>query len=367
MKNKAAAQASLGKLILGAAILGGVFVLCLALLLSWILQAPMGQDRAEVTVTMPRTGGLFEGSAATYRGVRVGEVIHIGLADEEGIDVTVRLNPGAEVPVDSRAKVSSLSPVGEQYLDFRPRSEGGPYLADGDELSATAKDLPVSIAKMVTGLQETMRQIDPDKIRIVLREVNRAFGGSGDDLRQLLANTEDLLETVDGTWPTAKRVLRQGKTSLEIFADNRQTLINWAASAATLGTWFLRWNPDLRGILRRTPSDLTQVLELVDGVDRRLPAFLGTVNDLSLLLARHGPHLRATLAMTPYGLGRFATVMRDGYMWVTANLNGQKVCDYGSTRRNPTHTDRHPPNTKGHCGPKAPWRGANHAPPPLPN
>lgn len=367
MKNKAASRASLRMLVFGAAVLGGVFLLCVALIMGWILQSPIGKDRAEITVTMPRTGGLFEGSAATYRGVRVGEVTNIDLSGE-GIDVTVLLNAGVEIPKASRAKVRSLSPVGEQYVDFRPEASGAPYLADGDRLSATAQDLPVSIAKMVTGLQGAMRQVDPDKVRTVLREVNTAFEGSDEDLSQLLENTEVLLDTVDTTFPSFERVLRNGKTSLEIFADNRQLLIDWAASAATVGTWFLNWNPTLRATLSDVPKNLTSVLTLLDGVDRRLPGMLSEVEDLTRFLAVRGPHLEAMLETIPYGIGRFATVMYDGYFHVTANLNGQETCDYGADHTDPMsgRDSRKSPDLDGQCGGSAPWRGANHAPEPLP-
>lgn len=371
MKNKAAGRASLPMLIFGTVVLAGVFFLCLALLLGWILQAPIGKQRAEVTVTMPRTGGLFEGSAATYRGVRVGEVTDIDLAGT-GIAVSVRLNPGVEIPKDSATKVRSLSPVGEQYVDFRPKSAGGPYLEDGDQIGARARDLPVSIAKMVTGLQGVMRQVDPDQVRTVLREVNTAFEGSDQDLARLLENTEDLLDTVDTNWPSIERVLNNGKTSLEIFADNRQLLIDWAASAATVGTWFVSWNPTLRATLTDVPKNLRHVLTLINGVDRRLPGVLAETQELTQFLAVRGPHLRATLESLPYGLGRFASVMYNGYMNVTANLNGQETCAYprkGGDETNPMDGEgsRRAPDTSGHCsGEHQPWRGANHAPPPLP-
>lgn len=367
MKNKAAGRASLRMLIVGAGVLAGVFVLCVALIMGWILQSPLGKDRAEVTVSMPRTGGLFEGSAATYRGVRVGEVTKIELSGT-GINVTVRLNADAEVPKNSAAKVRSLSPVGEQYVDFRPQSGGAPYLADGDRVSATAKDLPVSIAKMVTGLQGAMRQVDPDKVRTVLREVNTAFEGSDEDLGQLLDNTEVLLDTVDTTFPSFERVLRNGRTSLQIFADNRQLLIDWAASAATVGTWFLDWNPTLRATLSDLPKSLGSVLTLLNGVDRRLPGVLRETETLSRFLAVRGPHLEAMLETIPYGIGRFATVMYDGYFHVTANLNGQETCNYGAEKTNPMEGrgSRTSPDLDGTCGGSTPWRGANHAPGPLP-
>lgn len=366
MKNKAAARATLGKLLLGALVLAGVFIVCVSLLLSWILKAPIGQDRAEITVSMPRTGGLFEGSAATYRGVEVGRVTKIELAKNgPGIEATVRLDAGVKVPRNSSAKVRSLSPVGEQYVDFRPATSGGPYLEAGDRLEATAEDLPVSIAKMVTGLQAALRQVEPDKVRTVLREINIAFDDSSDDLLQLLDNTELLLETIDTNLPTLERVLVNGKTTLEIIADTEATLLRIASTAARIGTWYVAWDPTVRGLLTQVPKDLVHVNTLIKAVDRRFPDFLAVVNDFGLMMARHAPALQATLSTVPYGIGRFASVMRDGYMNVTANLNGQKTCKYGGQPRNPTHVDRHEPNLDGQCGPGGPWRGANHAPGPL--
>lgn len=365
MKNKAAARASLRSLIIGAVALAGVFALCIALLLGWVLKAPVGRERPEVTVTMPSTGGLFEGSAATYRGVEVGRVTKIDLG-ADSVEVTVRLDPGQKVPKKSKAKVRSLSPVGEQYLDFRPETRSGPYLADGDRIAAQASDLPVSIAKMVSGLQGALRQVDPDKVRIVLREVNTAFDGSSDDLNALVENTEVLLSTIDTTLPQIERVLVNGRTTLQIFADNRQVLRSFAAAAASVGSWYLLWDPSVQRILSTLPADLKTVTTLLTKVDKNLPDFMAEINQLAKMLAVHGPHLQATLAMTPYGLGRFASVMRNGYMNVVANLNGQATCDYNVTRRNPTHTDRGKVGTTGRCGSGAPWRSAEHAPGPLP-
>src|SRR3546814_4172181 len=70
-------------------------------------------------------------------------------------------------------------------------------------------------AKVVTGLQAAMRQVDPDKVRTVLKELNIAFAGSGDDLDALLTNTEMILETLDTSWPRVENILKDenGKAS----------------------------------------------------------------------------------------------------------------------------------------------------------
>jgi phospholipid/cholesterol/gamma-HCH transport system substrate-binding protein len=363
MKNAAARRASLGQLVGGAVILGVVLVACVALTLTWILHTPVTHRPDDVTVSMPRTGGLFEGSAATYRGVRVGQVTKIEI-DGTGVVATVRLDNGAEIPKASHAKVRSLSPVGEQYVDFQPEESGGPYLEDGDSIVATADDLPVSLAKAATGLQAVFRQVDPKKVKTVLHELNTGFTGTGPDLHKLLSESQSLLQTFDETWPTTVSMLKNTRGALGIFADNRQLLLHFASTAAQVATWYVGWDPQLRKILERMPTNLTQAILLIEGAKHRLPDLLKGVNQLSKFLAVRTPHLLATLAMVPYGIGRFASVFRSGKAYLTINLNSQPHCQYGTTKGSPMSTDRNSPYLGGHC-PTEPWRGAAHAPGPL--
>jgi virulence factor Mce-like protein len=365
MKNSAARRASMGQLVTGAVILGVVFLLCIALTMTWILHTPVTHRPDDISISMPRTGGLFEGSAATYRGVRVGQVTKIEI-DGTGVVATVRLDNGAEIPKSSRAKVRSLSPVGEQYVDFQPKSAGGPYLSDGDRITATAEDLPVSLAKAATGLQAVFRQVDPKKVKTVLHELNTGFTGTGPDLHKLLSDSQSLLQTFDETWPTAVSMLQNTRGALGIFANNRQALLHFASALARVATWYVGWDPELRKILERMPTNLTQAILLIEGAKHRLPDLMKGVNQLTKFLAVHGPHLLATLAMVPYGLGRFSSIFHDGWAHLTLNVNSGSRCEYGTTKGDPMSTDRNSPNTNGHCGTE-PWRGAAHAPGPLPN
>ena len=98
-----------------------VLVLCVTYLFGSVLNQPLTSRPIQVTVMLGNTGGLFEGSAVTYRGVKVGKVEDITIT-REGVRAEIRLNNGTEVPTDSIARVRSLSPVGEQYLDFQPNT-----------------------------------------------------------------------------------------------------------------------------------------------------------------------------------------------------------------------------------------------------
>jgi len=121
---------------------GAGIVLALALCVTYIfgsvLQTPLFVSRPTITVDMPRTGGLFQGSLVTYRGVRAGKVTAVQLG-KRGIEATLQLDGDVSIPKDSAVRVRSLSPVGEQYLDFQPRTSQGPFLQDGGRVKEAGR------------------------------------------------------------------------------------------------------------------------------------------------------------------------------------------------------------------------------------
>ena len=90
-----------------------------------------------VTATLPGSGGLFEGSEVTYRGVKIGKVTKM-TSTEDGLELELALKEDTKLPTDSAMYVHNLSAVGEQYLDFQPDDEDGPYAKDGTCLLYTS-------------------------------------------------------------------------------------------------------------------------------------------------------------------------------------------------------------------------------------
>jgi phospholipid/cholesterol/gamma-HCH transport system substrate-binding protein len=71
----------------------------------------LGVGQYRVTLELPETGGLYERSNVTYRGVQVGEVKSVGLTNE-GVKAELSLNSDTEIPADLDAEVRSVSAVG---------------------------------------------------------------------------------------------------------------------------------------------------------------------------------------------------------------------------------------------------------------
>jgi phospholipid/cholesterol/gamma-HCH transport system substrate-binding protein len=341
-------------------------VVCVVHLLTGVLDTPLLHRPTHVTVHLTRTGGLYEGSAVTYRGTRVGTVDDIGIGDDGEARATLTLWPGSQVPRASRAAVRSLSPVGEQFLDFRPDTAGAPYLSDGDEVSARAVDLPTSLARAADGLDRLLGQVDPHDVRVVLRELDAATAGSGGDLRRLLRAADELSGALEESWPDTADLLRNSETVGELFAAQRGRLASVSASARRLASWLREFDPEFRRLLRTTPRDLDTTGDLAHELRPVLPPLLDSLYRTTDLLADREPHLRSLGTALSYGARRFASAFSSGWLRVDLLLQGQRNCDYGSTRHSGADAHRHDWNRDGHCGPGVEvWRGARHVPPPL--
>ncbi len=74
-----------------------ILVICVAYLFANVLSAPLTSRPIGVTVMLGNTGGLFEGSAVTYRGVKVGKVHDLTIT-RQGVraEITLCRAPGAD-------------------------------------------------------------------------------------------------------------------------------------------------------------------------------------------------------------------------------------------------------------------------------
>src|SRR6516162_8040004 len=128
-------------------IVGTIGVIAMVL---FYIQAPtlLGIGRMTVTLELPATGGLYRFGNVTYRGVQIGKVTAVGLTPT-GAQVTLSLDASPKIPADLTAQVLSISAVGENYVDLRPRTNSAPYLHDGSVIAVHDTTIPQPIGPVL--------------------------------------------------------------------------------------------------------------------------------------------------------------------------------------------------------------------------
>jgi len=165
------------------AIVGAIGVIAMVL---FYIQAPtlLGIGRMTVTLELPATGGLYRFSNVTYRGVQVGKVTAVALA-ANGAKATLSLGTSPKIPANLQADVLSVSAVGEQYVDLRPRTDSAPYLHDGSVIAMHDTTIPQAVGPMLDQLNALVKSLPKNKIGQLLDEAFQGFNGAGSDLGSL--------------------------------------------------------------------------------------------------------------------------------------------------------------------------------------
>src|SRR6202522_3480601 len=153
----------------------GLFVMVV-----FYIQAPtlLGIGKMTITLELPSTGGLYRFSNVTYRGVQIGKVTAVGLTPH-GAKATLSLDTSPKIPADVQAQVLSISAVGEQYVDLRPRTNSPPYLRDGSVIAASDTTIPQPIGPVLDQTSKLLTSIPKGKLSDLLDESFKAFNEIG--------------------------------------------------------------------------------------------------------------------------------------------------------------------------------------------
>ncbi|MFI1014981.1 MCE family protein [Streptomyces sp. NPDC020965] len=221
------------------------------------------RDYYTVRVQLDRTGGLFTHSNVTYRGVSVGRVGPIDLTDD-GVEAELRIKESApRIPADLEAVVASLSAVGEQYIDLRPRGDDGPYLGDGTVIARSDTRLPAPVTDVLTSVDDLASAIDLESLRTVVDEFGAALSGRGDDLQVLLDSGDAFVRAADRALPVNTRLMIDGETVLRTQAEQGRALTAFASGAKALAGELKDSDGDLRRLIAAAPGAAGQISGLL--------------------------------------------------------------------------------------------------------
>ncbi len=185
----------------------GLFVIAAAAVLIGMVSAIsgiLGRSAKSYHAYFPFAGGLEQGATVRYAGgPKVGRVDKLAIDPKNPAQIDVVFSVDTDLPVktDSRVKIMSMSPLGDNHLEIfsgsaqaAPAPPGtllhsDPYV-DFNALTAQINDLAPQAKQLIQSLNErvTELKVTVDRVNDLLNDRNR------ENLSATLANTRGMLE-----------------------------------------------------------------------------------------------------------------------------------------------------------------------------
>lgn len=264
------------------------------------LQAPVlfGIGRIGVTLQVPATGGLYQFSNVTYRGVEVGKVTEIR-PTRSGAEITMSLQRSPKIPADLQANVRSVSAVGEQYVDLVPRTDGAPYLEDGSVIGAENASLPEAVGPMLDQMSALVDSIPTGKLSDLLDESFKALNGTGEDLGALLDASGRLAAGFDDAAENTRDLIEDGRPLLDGQAEKVDSIRTWASSLAGITGQIAGRDEQVRTILRTGAGAADEASRLLDQIKPTLPVLLANLTTVGKIGVTYNASIEQLLVLLP--------------------------------------------------------------------
>ncbi|MCX2933560.1 MCE family protein [Mycobacterium sp. CVI_P3] len=320
-----------------------------------------------VTIQLPESGGLLPNQDVTLRGVPIGRVQSLALTPD-GVDAVATVRSDVRIPAASPVKVSGLSAAGEQYIEFVPDSDAGPYLHDGSVVAQSNTSVPVSLPQLLANADGMLKQVDPAKLELIKKELSLTTAGP-QKLADIIDGGTFLLSTLDSVLPQTTSILRTSRIVLTTAADKNAGI---EVAAGNLSRTFTGVNKMLDGYRRlvdQTPQTLSATDALFTDNSDTMVALLTSMATASQLLYVRVPALNALFPdYRGSVLDALGSIMHDNGLWATADIYPRYTCDYGTPRRPVSSADYPEPYLYTYCrddDPAVLIRGAKNAPRPA--
>ncbi len=261
----------------------------------------VGVGTISVYVDLPASGGLYRFGNVTYGGVEVGKVTAVELTDD-GVRARLEIDDSRQIPADLEARVRSVSAVGEQYVDLRPRTDKPPYLRDGSIIAATDTSIPQPVGPMLDKLSAMIGTIPKDKLHEVLDEMFKAVNGAGYDLNSLMSSAETLAARLDEVGDTSRILFEDSQPLLDSQVRTLDAIQVWTRSLAGVTGQIVADDPQVRSLLQTGPGFAEQTSRLLESVELTLPILLANLTTVGQLAVTYNAGLEQLLVLLPPGI-----------------------------------------------------------------
>jgi len=247
------------------ALIGLVALALTGVLGNYGLRLAFGQyaDGYDLTAAFSGAGqNLDTQSAVKMRGVDVGQVDGIRLDHNRAL-VTLRIDPGVEVPATTTAVIRPISIFGPKFVDLVPgRGEGqGPYLEDGDEIERTRASL--ELGDILGEASRLLGAVEPDDMTTMLHTFAEGVDGLDEEMSSGITDGLRVLDATIRSTDDRHRLLANLAVLAGHLADDGQTIVETGGNVHRSLPLLSEHEDDFAGLLdatSRLSSDLADIL-----------------------------------------------------------------------------------------------------------
>ncbi|BDT89272.1 MCE family protein [Nocardia cyriacigeorgica] len=318
--------------------LGLVVILVLG---SWYLGAevlrinPLPNTYA-VTVELRGSGGLLPGNDVTFRGTRVGRVSEVRVTDT-GIAAVAEIDSSARIPVGGTVAVGRLSAAGEQYLDFRPDADSGPYLNDGAVVDVAHTSTPVSVQSVLTNVSGLIGGLNPERLTVIVNELDKALAGGPDRLRNMISGISRAMAGLNELLPQTRQLIENLGVIAETTSHAQPDLTTLTTGAGALFDQLTAADQEVRRFLDLAPDQLATLGGFVQATEDPITNLVTNFVAITKAAKLRAPAIAALFPALREGSAAIGIPAHDGAYHTLVDPWPRPTCEYDTIPVVPTN------------------------------
>jgi phospholipid/cholesterol/gamma-HCH transport system substrate-binding protein len=278
-----------------------VTVITVTLIAVFYLHVPsaLGLGSYDISANFVAGGGLYKNANVTYRGVTVGRVESVGLADD-GVIADMRLNSDTSIPANVTATVKSVSAVGEQYVDLvPPDSPSSALLHNGSRIDRGQTAIGQDIAGLLRQADSLVSSVGNSRLQDLLRETFKAFNGSGPELARLISSSRLLVDEANSDYGQTTALIDQAGPFLDAQIASGDNIKSLADGLARFTTEVRQADPQVRSLLQITPGAAAQVNTAFTGIRPSFPVLAANLANAGRIGVIYHKSIEQALVILP--------------------------------------------------------------------
>lgn len=263
-----------------------VFTLGFLVMVAWAVSQVVSIDLKDnpyrLRAEFANAFGIGPNAEVTYLGVPIGSIEKVERKESiAGVEITMKIQKGREVPDGSIANVGRKSAIGEPFVDFAPPTgyagNGGPFYKAGTLIKADHTTIPLEFSELLRSASALVASIPPDALGNVLHEAAIGLQGNTDALRQLADAGDKLSATFAERTAVLDRLATNSTRITQILADHRGSLDQSLRDLRALATTLKDARGDTNLLLDRGTALVGQVADIVANQKGNLDCDLKTL------------------------------------------------------------------------------------------